>query len=76
MDDYDNAREILKVYLKNSTAIHVTKNDGMWMNGSIVEVRADFVLIDEFKKGRMPVFFLEIKSIEPYAQRGEEIGSP
>ena len=55
-----------KIYSKKKIPVHITKEDGEWLNGLIKEVDSKFLMIDEFKKGKMPVFFREIVNIETY----------
>lgn len=55
-----------RVYSSKTIPVHITKTDGEWLNGFIEEVSSDFLMLKEFKKGLMPVFFLQIKNIETY----------
>lgn len=61
-----------KVYLEKQIPVHITKNDGEWLNGFIEEVSPDFLMIKEFKKELMPVFYTEIVNLETYTKEVEE----
>jgi hypothetical protein len=59
----------LKFYLDKSQAIHITLPNGKFINGQICfpdGIRDDFVMINDFKFGELPVFFCEIEGILPY----------
>ena len=56
----------LLIYSLKKIAIHVSKKNGEWLNGYVEEMSNDFFMLDEFKKGLMPVFFEELKYIETF----------
>jgi len=56
------------IFCKKQIPVHITKKDLGWLNGFIKEVGADFIILNEFKLGEMPVFFLEIKNIETFTK--------
>lgn len=58
----------LKFYLGNSKAIHVKTKTGFF-NGFIVEIRAEFFLLDDFRVGELPVFFSQIERLEPFRSK-------
>ena len=62
-----------KVYSEKKIAVHITKKNEEWLNGNIVEVSGSFFMLDEFKKGIMPVFFTEIINIEPFTVEPQEV---
>ena len=55
-----------EIYFDNHQSVHVVLKSGEWLNGKIEELNGDLFTIIEFKKGEMPVFFIEIQKIEPY----------
>ncbi len=66
--DYERA----KVFLDNETKVHVSKKDGTWWNGIIVEVKNKFFFIDDVEDGKQLVFFIELaKPIQPYQEEGK-----
>ncbi len=68
MIDEKTIKDRAEVYSKKQIPVHITKYDGEWLNGFITEVNADFLMINEFKKELMPVFFKEIINIETYTR--------
>lgn len=54
--------------------VHISfNNGGFFKRGFIKEVKADFFMLQERLEGLQPVFFEEVKSIEVYKVRREEI---
>ena len=68
--EYELLRKKADAYWLLKKKVHVSYKNGIWKRGMIKEVRADLFLIDESLDGEMPIFFQEIKSIEPYKVRG------
>jgi hypothetical protein len=64
-------RKKADAYLVLGSVIHISYIDGTWKRGIVKEVKHDFFMLDERLDGLIPVFFLEIKSIEPYTPRRE-----
>ena len=50
---------------------HVTKLDGIFYNGLIKEVGADFFIIDDNEDGGKVIFFSELK--RPIEQKQEDV---
>ena len=46
--------------------IHIILNSGQFYNGSIIEESADFFILNDFKLGDVPVFYIEIRNVIPY----------
>lgn len=69
----DDTRTILQkkadAYYLLKEKVHVTLKTGHWLNGLIIEISADFFIVDETLQGKTPVFFQEIKSIEKYTRK-------
>lgn len=72
MIDDNMIKDKALVYSEKKIPVHITKSNGEWLNGFIEEVSDDFLMIKEFKKELMPVFFLEIINIETYKEEVEE----
>lgn len=53
-----------KTFFERKIPVHLLKKDREWFNGMILELTNDFFIIDELKKGRRVVFFLELWDIE------------
>lgn len=56
----------IRAYSEKQIAVHIVKKNAEWLNGPITEVSEEFFIIDEFKKGQMPVFYSEISYVETY----------
>lgn len=54
-------------YLEDKKKIHISGTN--FYNGYILEVRGDFIIFKDDKLGAIPVFFSEIKSLEPCIDR-------
>ena len=50
--------------------VHVTLKNDRWKRGTIIDVGADFLIMEERLEGQIPVFFLEIKDIDAF--RGDK----
>ncbi len=74
MDDKDNVELIKKkvdFFFKQNKSVHINlKKDKEFLNGSILEVNAEFIMLDERMKGTMPVFFLEIYDVDEFKEEG------
>jgi len=54
----------VKAYFDNKLDVHLTLNDGEWLNAEIKDIsNEEFFLINENKKGEMPVFYAELYDI-------------
>ena len=59
--------ETAKFFLDNSKPVHITLQSGQWLNGKIVSVSDDRLVLEEEKFGEMLVLFERIidDGIEP-----------
>lgn len=55
-----------KVFFDRDILVHIKKKNGSWINGKIDDIRADFIMLNEFKYGLIPVFYAEIFELEKY----------
>ena len=58
-------------FLDNNQPVHIQTNKITWYNGYITDVRSDFIMINDFKLGEMPVFFMEIVTVDKYTDNSE-----
>lgn len=66
--DYERA----KVFCERQLVVHISKKNGGYYNGVIVEVKPDFFFIDDREDGKQLVFFKELKKpIETYTEEGK-----
>jgi hypothetical protein len=59
-------QEKAKYYKERNQKVHIETKYGKYHNGTITEIRADFLMMDEVKSGLIPIFYLEMVLIEPY----------
>ncbi len=57
-------RKKLEFFKQENTSIHISKNNGWFHNGKILEIRGDLIILDDEKSGATPIYFLEIKEVE------------
>lgn len=66
--------EKLLLSLNHNLKLHITLKDGIWRNGYVKEILADFFMFEDAVTGLDPIFFLEIIKIEPYTEEKKEEG--
>ena len=62
-----NEEKILLSFQKK-IKIHLTLRDGSFRNGFVKELKSDFFMFDDTINGIEPIFFLELKNVEPYME--------
>jgi hypothetical protein len=73
MNETDAIKARTQYFFDNQIKVHITFKDESWKNGLITEITsADFFMLKEVFEGDQPIFFLQIKDIAPYIQRGVE----
>lgn len=60
-------------YYEIGKKVHVSLISGHWKRGIIKEVTAGFFILDETLQGKIPVFFEELKDIEIYTPKKEDV---
>ena len=66
---YENEYAKAKLFLERKTIVHLSKLDGMFYNGLLVEVGNTFVIIDDREDGHKLVLFSELKkSIDEFME--------
>ena len=59
-------------FLSRNNLVHVKKKDGLFLNGTILEVGTDFFLIKDRLGKEYMIFFAELeKPLEVFHERGE-----
>ena len=64
--------EKLRLFLQNNLPVHIKTKKDSWINGHVLEVGSVFCIINEFKLGRLLVFFDEIYELESYKKEGDD----
>lgn len=73
-DDISFLKRKIDAYWLLGTKLHITLNSGMWKRGIIVQdpkAHSDFFMLDESLEGDVPIFWIEVKSIEAYRPKEE-----
>ena len=61
--------ERAKVFLDKNVMVHISKSNGVYYNGIIIEVKPEFFFIEDKEDGRQLVFFKELnKPIEEFRE--------
>ncbi|MEM4270828.1 MAG: hypothetical protein QXO70_01890 [Candidatus Pacearchaeota archaeon] len=56
----------IKYFLENNLYVHITTKNKKFYNGSVEEVSPSFFILNDFIVGKIPIFYIEIREIEPY----------
>lgn len=54
----------VRYFFEGRVKVHITKHNGFFYNGLILEIEGDLLIIDDEKNNAMPIYFEEIKDIE------------
>lgn len=57
----DMIKKRVDIFYKMKTPAHIVTNDDMWLNGFIMEIGAEFFIINDRKLKRVPVFFKDVR---------------
>jgi len=71
-DDKKLHEEKLLLGLNNQIKLHIVLKDGVWKNGFVKKIGSDFFMFEDAVHGIEPIFFLEVKKIEPYVKGGKK----
>lgn len=74
MINTEQERERALIFSERKTIVHISKLDGLFLNGIILEVGSDFFLLKDRLEGReYMILFSELKhSIDIYKEREKE----
>ena len=59
----------VKYFFDNNIPVHITRTNGFFHNGLILEYVEDYIIIDDKRHGAIPIYFLEIKEVEKMEER-------
>lgn len=62
-NDTNELYKLAKFFMERNISIHITKKNNWFHNGKIKELSAEFIILDEERKGEIPVFFSEMTEI-------------
>ena len=66
-----NEEKIFSAF-KNYTKIHLTLKDKTFRNGYVKELGGDFFIFQDDVNGDEPIFFLELRNVEPCMKEAEK----
>jgi len=70
MEDNDNKniegknKERVLMFFETKIAVHIGLINKDWLNGNIVSLKDNFFILNERKKGEMPILYSDIYSID------------
>lgn len=64
MDELELKKKRINLYHVGDVPIHIVSNDDSWYNGYIIEVYDDYFTILDRYKGKLPVFYADIRVLE------------
>ena len=72
VNDNEMNNEKAQVFLEKQIPVHIVVRDKDWANGFIKEIGSNFLILDEFKKGRLVIFFFEIITMDTFTKEVKE----
>jgi len=64
--------EVAKYFFDKKISVHIDLTNGKWLNGKIIELQEDRIILDEKMLGIFPIFFIRINSIVPERKDGRK----
>jgi len=71
-DDKNILKQKIKYYFENKLPVHISLKSTRFLNGKILEFAGDMIIIEDKLLGAVPVYFEEIRYVEPFKEKGEE----
>jgi len=71
-DDKNILKQKIKYYFENKLPVHISLKSTRFLNGKILEFAGDMIIIEDKLLGAVPVYFEEIRYVEPLREKGEE----
>jgi hypothetical protein len=72
-EDNNILKRKIEYFLNNNTIVHISLKNSKFLNGKILELAGDMLIIDDDFLGATPVYFDEIRFLEPYKSREERM---
>lgn len=71
MDNKEKDRNVARAFKEEELKVHISLNNGMFLNGIITRVFEEFLVIDDNVHGATNVFFFQLnKPIEEFMEVG------
>lgn len=67
--DLNILKEKVSYFFKGKVLVHISLNNGYWKRGYVTEISDLFFMLDETLEGLQPIFFQELKNIEPWRKK-------
>jgi len=61
----------VKYFYENNICVHISRTNGFFHNGMILEYVEDYLILDDERNGATPIYFIEIKDIEKRREKNE-----
>lgn len=68
-DDNNILKQKIKYYFENKLPVHISLRSTRFLNGKILEFAGDMIIIEDNLLGATPVYFDEIKYVEPFRKK-------
>ena len=65
-------KQKIKIFFKNKLKVHITKDDGFFINGIITKISDDYFYIMDAQRGKQICCYHEIKFIQIYQEPEKE----
>lgn len=66
----------VKAYKDENIPVHIVTKDNKWINGYIQDAgNSDYFIVNDFHKGEVIVFHIEISLLEKYKQKEKSDGN-
>lgn len=63
IEEFKN-KERIKAFFESKISVHIGMFNKEWFNGQIISMREKFFILDERKKGPVPILYSDIYSID------------
>jgi len=70
-EDNNILKRKIEYFLNNKLLVHISLKNSKFLNGKILELAGDMIIVDDDFLGAVPVYFAEIRYLEPYKSREE-----
>lgn len=67
-DEIQILKQKAEYFFNSNEPVHIKFKKGYWKRGVIIELKENHFSLQEFIEGDIPIFFLEVYSIEKYVK--------
>lgn len=61
-------KQLILTAFKSQLMVHIVLQDGIWRNGYVKEVQADYFLFKDRERPIEPYFYIELKDVKPFME--------